>query len=129
MKNILTVFRRDLAAYFTAPLGYIFMIVFLVIGVGLFITPFFTFPMADMRNFFGNLPILLSVFIPAITMRVWSEERKENTWELLLTFPMRARDLVLGKFLTTMVFFGLTLLSFQRRNVTVGAWPWQRAKV
>jgi ABC-type transport system involved in multi-copper enzyme maturation permease subunit/ABC-type uncharacterized transport system involved in gliding motility auxiliary subunit len=109
MKNILTIFRRDMAAYFTAPLGYIFMIVFLVIGVGLFITPFFTFPMADMRSFFGNLPILLSVFIPAITMRVWAEDRKENTWELLLTFPMRARDLVLGKFLTTLAFFALTV--------------------
>jgi len=111
MKNILTIFRRDLGAYFTSPIGYIFMMVFLLISVGLYITSFFTFPVADMRPYFNNLPILLCVFIPAVTMRVWAEERKENTWELLLTFPMRARELVLGKFLASLVFFALTLLA------------------
>ncbi|MBN2308687.1 MAG: Gldg family protein [Candidatus Hydrogenedentes bacterium] len=109
MKNILTIFRRDMAAYFTSPVGYIFMIVFLLLSVGLYITSFFTFPVADMRGYFTNLPILLCVFIPAVTMRVWAEERKENTWEMLLTFPMRARELVLGKFLTTLTFLALTL--------------------
>ncbi|MBI5091310.1 MAG: Gldg family protein [Candidatus Hydrogenedentes bacterium] len=111
MKNILTILRRDLAAYYTSPIGYIFMIVFLLVSVGLYITSFFTFPMADMRNFFSNLPILLCVFIPAVTMRVWAEERKENTWEMLLTFPMKARELVLGKFLACLVFYILTLAS------------------
>ena len=109
MKKTLTVFRRDLAAYFTSPIGYIFMIVFLALSVGLYMTSFFTYPMADMRAFFTNLPILLCVFIPAVTMRVWAEERKENTWEMLLTFPMRARELVLGKFLATFVFYAITL--------------------
>ncbi len=109
MKNALTVFRRDFGAFFTSPIGYIFMIVFLLIGVGLYITSFFTFPMADMRPFFNNLPILLAVFIPAVTMRIWAEERKENTWELLLTFPMKAWELVLGKFLAVLAFYTLTL--------------------
>lgn len=109
MTNIFTIFRRDLAAYYTSPIGYIFTIVFVLIGVGLYITTFFTFPMADMRGFFANLPILLCVFIPAVTMRVWAEERKENTWELLLTFPMTARELVLGKFLACFVFYIITL--------------------
>lgn len=109
MSNVLTIFRRDLGAYFTSPIGYIFMIVYLLISVGLYITSFFTFPVADMRPYFDNLPILLCVFIPAVTMRVWAEERKENTWELLLTFPMRARELVIGKFLASLVFFSLTL--------------------
>ncbi|MCP4643133.1 MAG: ABC transporter permease subunit [bacterium] len=111
MKNMLTIFRRDLASYFKSPVGYIFMIVFLLISVGLYITSFFTFPMADMRGYFANLPILMCVFIPAVTMRVWAEERKENTWEMLLTFPMRGRELVLGKFFATVVFFALTLLA------------------
>ncbi len=111
MRNMLTIFRRDFTAYFTSPIGYIFMIVFLLISVGLYMTTFFAYPMADMRNFFSNLPILLCIFIPAVTMRVWAEERKENTWEMLLTFPMRARELVLGKFFTTLVFYALTLLS------------------
>jgi ABC-type transport system involved in multi-copper enzyme maturation permease subunit len=109
MKNIITILRRDVGAYFTSPIGYIFMIVYVLISVGLYITSFFTFPMADMRPYFTNLPILLCVFIPAVTMRVWAEERKENTWEMLLTFPMRSRELVLGKFLACLVFFALTV--------------------
>lgn len=109
MRNALTIFRRDLAAYFTSPIGYIFMIVFVTISVGLFITSFFTFPVADMRPFFSNLPIMFCVFIPAVTMRIWAEERKENTWEMLLTFPMQAWELVIGKFLATLVFLALTL--------------------
>ncbi len=109
MSNILTILRRELGAYYTSPIGYIFMIVFLVISVGLFIMAFFAFPVADMRPYFSNLPILLCVFIPAVTMRVWSEERKENTWEMLLTFPMKAWELVLGKFFACLVFFVITL--------------------
>ncbi|MFA6240109.1 MAG: hypothetical protein WC655_04225, partial [Candidatus Hydrogenedentales bacterium] len=75
MQNILTIMRRDLRAFFTSPIGYIFMIVFLAISVGLYITSFFTFPVADMRSFFGNIPLIMCVFIPAVTMRVWAEER------------------------------------------------------
>ena len=111
MKNIATILRRDLSTYFTSPIGYIFMIVYVLIGVGLFITSFFTFPVADLRPYFNNLPILLCVFIPAVTMRVWAEERKENTWELLLTFPMKSSELVIGKFLATFIFYTLTVAS------------------
>ncbi|MDX9973715.1 MAG: Gldg family protein, partial [FCB group bacterium] len=111
MKSALTIFRRDLSAFFTSPIGYIFMIVFLLMGVGLYITSFFTFPVADMRSYFSNLPILLCVFLPAVTMRIWAEERKENTWEMLLTFPMKAWQLVIGKFLAVLAFFTLTLVA------------------
>jgi ABC-type transport system involved in multi-copper enzyme maturation permease subunit len=109
MKNVLTILRRDIGAYYTSPIGYIFMIVFVLISVGLYITSFFTFPIADMRPYFSNLPLLLCVFIPAVTMRVWAEERKENTWEMLLTFPMRSWELVLGKFFACFVFYALTV--------------------
>lgn len=111
MKNMITILRRDLGACFTSPIGYIFMIVYVLISVGLYITSFFTYPIADLRPYFTNLPILLCVFIPAVTMRIWAEERKENTWELLLTFPMKARELVLGKFLACLAFFALTILA------------------
>lgn len=117
MNNIKAIMRRDLGAYFTSPVGYIFMMVFVTISVGLYITSFFSFPMADMRPYFDNLPLLLCVFMPAVTMRIWAEERKENTWEMLLTFPMEAKELVLGKFLAAFIFFALTLLS----TVTVPA--------
>ncbi len=109
MRNIITIFRRDLGAYFKSPIGYIFIIVFLLISVGLYMTTFFAYPVADMRQYFSNLPLLLCVFVPAVTMRVWAEERKENTWEMLLTFPMRASELVLGKFLACLAFFLITL--------------------
>ncbi len=117
MKNILCIMRRDLLSYFISPIGYIFMMVFVTMSVGLYVTSFFTFPMADMRPYFDNLPILLCVFIPAVTMRLWAEERKENTWEMLLTFPMKAYELVLGKFFAAVIFFALTLFA----TVTVPA--------
>jgi ABC-2 type transport system permease protein len=109
MNNIITIMRRDLSAYFTSPIGYIFMMVFVTLSVGLYISTFFAFPIADMRPYFDNLPLFFCVFIPAVTMRIWAEERKENTWEMLLTFPMQAWELVLGKFAAALVFFGLTL--------------------
>ncbi|HOQ31618.1 MAG TPA: Gldg family protein [Candidatus Hydrogenedens sp.] len=109
MRNILCIYRRDLASYFTSPIGYIFIIVFITISVGLYITSFFSFPVADMRPYFENLPLILCVFIPAITMRLWAEERKENTWEMLLTFPMKASELVLGKFLSALTVFAISL--------------------
>ncbi len=109
MRNIVSIFRRDLGAYFTSPIGYIFIMVFVTMSVGLYVTSFFVFPVADMRPYFENLPLLLCVFIPAVTMRIWAEERKENTWEMLLTFPMRAYELTVGKFLAAMVFYAITL--------------------
>ena len=111
MGNVLAIMRRDLGAYFTSPIGYIFMMVFVTMSVGLYITSFFAFPVADMRPYFDNLPIFLCVFIPAVTMRIWAEERKENTWEMLLTFPMQAWELVLGKFIAAALFFALTLFA------------------
>ena len=109
MRNMISILRRDLGAYYTSPIGYIFMMVFVTLSVGLYITSFFMFPMADMRPYFDNLPLLLCVFIPAVTMRIWAEERKENTWEMLLTFPMKGWELVVGKFLAALVFYMLTL--------------------
>jgi ABC-type transport system involved in multi-copper enzyme maturation permease subunit/ABC-type uncharacterized transport system involved in gliding motility auxiliary subunit len=105
MRNLWTIFRRELAAYYTSAIGYIFIIVFLILSMGLFMTPFFTVLSADMRAFFATLPIILCIFLPAVTMRLWAEERKQNTWEMLLTFPMRPHELVLGKFCASLVFF------------------------
>ncbi len=109
MRNVLSIMRRELLAYFTSPIGYLFIMVFVTVSVGLYITTFFAFPVADMRQFFGNLPLMLCIFIPAVTMRVWAEERKENTWEMLLTFPMKAWELVLGKYLASFIFFLIAL--------------------
>jgi len=108
--HILTVFRRELAAYFNSAIAYIFIIVFVLFSGGIYMTNFFLIGLADMRQFFTMLPYLLAIFIPAITMRQWAEERRGNTLELLLTFPMGTQDLVLGKFLAGCVFYLSALL-------------------
>lgn len=105
LMNLFTVFRRETAAYFNAAIAYIFIIVFVLLNGGLFMTQFFLIARAEMRPFFGSLPFLLAVFLPAVTMRLWAEEKKGNTLELLLTFPMRPQELVLGKFLASFVFY------------------------
>lgn len=109
MNNIKTVFNREFAAYFNAPIAYIFIIVFLAVNSGLFMTSFFLAGTADMRGFFALLPITLIIFIPAITMRLWAEDAREGTIALLQSFPMKPGQLVLGKFFASFMFYLLTL--------------------
>lgn len=108
-KNIRTIFGREFKTYFNSPIGYIYIIVFLLINSSLFITPFFLNPQADMRSMFNLLPFLCCVLIPLISMRLWAEDRKENTIEMLLTFPMKPYHLVLGKYLAGLFFFMIAL--------------------
>src|SRR3989338_2853810 len=104
-----SIFTRELFSYFNSPIAYIFIVVFVVLINGMYMSQFFLVGKADMRYFFSMLPIALCVFIPAITMRLWAEERKGNTFELLLTFPMQTYKLVLGKFLAGFVFYVMAL--------------------
>jgi len=106
----LTIFRREIAAYFNAAIAYIFIIVFVLLNSGLYMTQFFVIGFADMRPFFTTLPFILAVFLPAVTMRLWAEEKRGNTLELLLTFPVPTRTLVIGKFLASFVFYLAALL-------------------
>lgn len=107
--NLSIIFSRELAAYFNASIAYIFMIIFTLLTSGLFMTQFFLIGSVDMRTFFYTLPLYLSVFLPAVSMRLWAEEKRGNTQELLLTFPMRSHELVLGKFFASFVFYLITL--------------------
>lgn len=110
MKNIWTVLKRELGAYFNSVIAYIYLIVFVVINNGLFMTRFFLLGKADMRSFFDSLPLILFIFIPVVSMRLWAEDKKENTFELLLTFPMKPAELVLGKFFASLIFYAIALL-------------------
>ncbi len=105
MKNVLIVFRKEFAAYFISPIAYIFIIVFLAVSCGLFMTNFFLMGTAEMRDYFNMLPWVLIVFIPAVTMRLWSEERKSGTIALLQSLPMSSSQLVLGKFFASLAFY------------------------
>ncbi|MEK7849742.1 MAG: Gldg family protein [Candidatus Omnitrophota bacterium] len=111
MNNIWTILKRELGAYFNSAIAYIYLIVFIAINNGLFMTGFFLIGKADMRSFFDTLPMTLFVFIPVLTMRLWAEDKKENTFELLMTFPMKPAELVLGKFFASLIFYAVSLIS------------------
>ena len=109
MSNTSVIFRREFASYFNSPIAYIFIIVFLLLTGLLFMLNFFLVGQADMRGFFGSLPLLLTFFIPAISMRLWAEDRRQGTFELLMTLPMRPHEVMLGKYLAALAFFALAL--------------------
>ena len=105
------IFRREFAAYFATPLAYVFIVIFLVFS-GIFtfyLGGFFERGQADLQPFFTFLPWLYLFLVPAVTMRLWAEERKSGTLELLLTMPLRETEVVLGKFLASFGFLALTL--------------------
>ena len=97
------IMRRELKSYFSGPIGYIVTGLFLVINGLLFFAAFFLQNRADLRNFFSLLPIMLSFFIPAITMRVFAEEKRVGSIETLMTLPVRELDVVTGKYLAVLV--------------------------
>ena len=103
------IFQRELRAYFNSSIAYIFAIVFLLLTCGIFMNDFFLVSVADMQAYFAPLPYLMILFIPAIAMRLWAEERKDNTYELLATLPIKRLELILGKYFASFVFFLITL--------------------
>ena len=105
-------YRREVAAYFNSPIAYIFMILFIFILSFLFFVffPFFSQTNPDLRNFFFWFPWVLSIFIPAVTMRLWSEERRSGTIELLLTWPLQAWEVVVGKYLAGLFVIAISLI-------------------
>ena len=110
MRDIGIIFRREFRAYFYSPIAYVFTVIFVVLNSGLYMFHFFFFGNADMRAFFSQLPLTLGlIFIPAVSMRLWSEEHKLGTVELLLTLPMKTEHIVVGKFLASFVFYLVAL--------------------
>ncbi len=111
MGKTFVIFKRELASYFITPLAYVFIIIFLFLS-GIFtfyVGGFFERNQADLVSFFQLLPWLFLFLIPAITMRLWSEERKQGTIELMMTLPVSLANAVIGKFLAAWVFTILTI--------------------
>ncbi len=100
---VLIIMRREVAAYFTSPIAYIVTGLFLLASGFLFFNTFFLYNRAELRNFFGILPVLLSFFIPALTMRLLAEEKRSGSYETLLTLPVTETQIVAGKFLAAFV--------------------------
>lgn len=111
MKGLLPVFRRELAGYFTTPVALVFIVIFLFLsGVFTFqLGKFFERGQADLVVFFNFHPWLYLFLIPAVSMRLWAEERKTGTIELLLTLPISLSAAVVGKFLAAWAFAGIAL--------------------
>ena len=111
LRNIKAIFAREFTGYFTTPVAYVFLIVFLALAGALtfYIGNFFDRNQADLEAFFTFHPWLYLFLIPAISMRLWAEERKSGTVELLLTLPVSLWDAVLGKFLAAWIFAGVAL--------------------
>lgn len=109
--NIKAIFKRELHGYFSTPVAYVFIVVFLFLtGIfSFYIGAFYERGQADLEPFFRFHPWLYLFLIPAIAMRLWSEERKTGTIELLMTLPVTVADAVLGKFLAAWCFTAIAL--------------------
>lgn len=109
---VLNVMRRELAGYFSTPVAWVFIVIFLVMsGVFTFyLGSFYERGIADLQPFFQFHPWLYLFLVPAIAMRLWAEERRSGTVELLLTLPLSTWQAVLGKFLAAWFFVGLALI-------------------
>lgn len=111
MSQVWPIFKREFAAYFATPLAYVFIVIFLF-AMGAFtfyIGHFYANGIADLTVFFGYHPWLYLFLVPAIAMRLWAEERRTGTMELLLTLPVSIRAAVVGKFLAAWAFTGVAL--------------------
>ncbi|MBR9912804.1 MAG: ABC transporter permease subunit [Gammaproteobacteria bacterium] len=110
--RVVAVYRRELGAYFTTPLAYVFLAAFVLLSgfLAFEFGGFFRREQADLLSFFNFHPWLYLVLMPPLAMRIWSEERQTGTIELLMTLPLTALDAVLGKFLAAWTFVAVALL-------------------
>jgi len=111
MNPVAIIFRRELASYFATPVAYVFITIFLVLAgwFTFYLGGFYERGQADLAPFFSFHPWLYLFLIPAISMRLWAEERKSGTIELLLTLPVTMFQAVLGKFLAAWAFAAIAL--------------------
>ena len=111
MHKVLTLFKREFFGYFRSPVAYVFLGVFLIASIGLpwFLGGFFESNDASLQRFFVFMPWVFLFLIPAVGMRLWAEEKRSGTWELLFTLPISTTQAVVGKFLAGWVFVMLAL--------------------
>jgi ABC-2 type transport system permease protein len=111
MRNVGIIMRRELASYFATPLAYVFIVIYLMLANAFtfYLGGFYERGQADLDPFFTFHPWLYLFLIPAISMKLWSEERKSGSIELLMTQPVELWEAVLGKFLAAWVFTALAL--------------------
>lgn len=104
------IFMKELKGYFISPIAYIVISIFLVLTGWFFFSTFFLYHQVELRSFFTLLPITFTFIVPAVTMRLFSEEFNTGTYELLLTLPVTPLDVIMGKFLAAAAFVAIMLL-------------------
>ena len=111
MSAKLAIIKRELQGYFSTPIAYVFIVIFLVLsGVfAFYLGGLYERGQADLSPFFNFHPWLYLFLVPAVSMRMWSEERRSGNIELLMTLPVKQSDLVLGKFLSAWLFIAIAL--------------------
>ncbi len=121
MRSIAAVARRELGAYFGTPIAYVFLVVFVILSgiITFYVGNLLGRGVADLLPFFTYLPWLYLVFVPAVGMRLWAEERKSGSIELLMTLPITVSEAVIGKWLAGWLFIGVSLLATFPLWVTV----------
>lgn len=112
MKQLPIIFKREFASFFATPLAYVFLLIFLVLSsvFTFYLGGFYESGQANLNPFFNFHPWLYLFLVPALAMRMWAEERKSGTIELLMTLPITRFESVVGKFLAAWVFAGIALL-------------------
>ncbi|MBW2145027.1 MAG: ABC transporter permease subunit [Deltaproteobacteria bacterium] len=119
MRQVKNIFWKEFMTYFLSPIAYIVISIFLLITGWFFFMVFFLYNQADLRDFFGLLPIIFSFVVPAITMRLFSEELNIGSYEILLTLPVTSRDVILGKFLASVAFISAMLVPTLAYPITI----------
>ncbi len=123
MKQICPIFKREFVGYFRTPVAYVFLIAFLVMSVGLAFSRFggfFKAGIASLEIYFQFFPWLFLFVVPAVGMRLWSEEKRSGTAELLFTLPITTFEAVIGKFLAGWAFLTLAIVLSFPMAITVG---------
>ena len=112
MKSIWTITKRELAGYFNSPVAYVFLVIFLLMTAAFtfLIGQFMDRNQATLQPFFMWHPWIYLFLVPAVGMRLWSEERRQGTMELLLTLPISLWHCIVGKFLASWMFLTLALV-------------------
>jgi ABC-2 type transport system permease protein len=110
MRQTLLIFNKEFKDYFISPIAYIVIAIFLFVTGWLFFSTFFVYGQADLRRFFSLLPFIFALVVPAITMRLFSEELNVGSYEILLTMPVTFRDIIIGKFLAGVAFVAAILI-------------------
>lgn len=110
LRFVLTISQKEFRSFFFSPILYIVALVFLAFNGWFFIMPFFLKGQAEMRDFFSALPLVFVIVVPLLTMRLYSEEQNTGSYELLSTLPVTSLEIVIGKYLSSLLFIGLLLV-------------------